>query len=101
MSSNLPSISPLFVRYTQMASATWMLICCTAGATRAQTSGAVAQTRTFARVQLLETEAVTSAGVSLGDLDRDGDLDIVLAKWRHWPLYNLVLRNNGGGASMA
>ena len=101
MSSNLPSISPLFVRYTQMASATWMLICCTAGATRAQTSGAVAQTRTFARVQLLETEAVTSAGVSLGDLDRDGDLDIVLAKGRHWPLHNRVLRNNGRGDFMA
>ncbi len=46
---------------------------------------------------LLETEGATSAGVSLGDLDGDGDLDIVLAKGRHWPLDNLVLVNDGSG----
>jgi len=51
--------------------------------------------RSFERVQLLETEGVTSAGVSLGDIDRDRDLDIVLAKGRHWPLHNLILRNDG------
>jgi hypothetical protein len=56
-----------------------------------------AEVRTFARMQLLETKGETSASVSLGDIDRDGDLDIVLAKGRHWPLDNLILRNDGKG----
>ena len=51
--------------------------------------------RSFERTQLLETTSETSAGVSLGDIDRDGDLDVILAKGRHWPLRNLVLRNDG------
>ncbi len=53
--------------------------------------------RTFDRMLLLEVSSATSASVSLGDIDRDGDLDIVLAKGRHWPLQNLVLRNDGRG----
>ena len=56
-----------------------------------------AEVRTFERVQLLETKGETSASVSLGDIDRDGDLDIILAKGRHWPLDNLILRNDGKG----
>lgn len=52
---------------------------------------------TFGRMQLLETGGATSAGVSLGDLDGDRDLDMVLARGRHWPLDNLVLRNDGKG----
>lgn len=56
-----------------------------------------AEERTFDRVQLLEPKGETSAGASLGDIDRDGDLDLVLAKGRHWPLDNLVLRNDGKG----
>jgi FG-GAP-like repeat len=56
-----------------------------------------AETRTFERVQLLETKGVTSASVSLGDIDRNGTLDIVLARGRHWPLDNLILRNDGRG----
>jgi hypothetical protein len=56
-----------------------------------------AEPRTFDRMQLLETKGETSASVSLGDIDRDGDLDIVLAKGRHWPLDNLILRNDGKG----
>lgn len=51
--------------------------------------------RQFDRMQLLETTSETSASVSLGDIDRDGDLDVILAKGRHWPLRNLVLRNDG------
>jgi outer membrane protein assembly factor BamB len=43
----------------------------------------------------LEASSETSANASIGDLDRDGDLDIVLAKGRHWPLHNQVLLNDG------
>jgi len=53
--------------------------------------------RSFDRVLLLETTGETSAGVSLGDVYGDGHLDIVLAKGRHWPLNNLILRNDGKG----
>jgi len=53
--------------------------------------------RLFDRVLLLETTSETSAGVSLGDIYGDGHLDIVLAKGRHWPLNNLVLRSDGKG----
>jgi len=45
----------------------------------------------------LEETAETSANASLGDLDGDGDLDIVLAKGRHWPLVDFVLLNDGAG----
>ena len=45
----------------------------------------------------LEGSAETSANASLGDLDNDGDLDIVLAKGRHWPLQNRILFNDGKG----
>src|SRR5215471_4772402 len=45
----------------------------------------------------LEEKSETTANASLGDLDGDGDLDIVLAKGRHWPLVDLVLLNDGKG----
>lgn len=53
--------------------------------------------RSFDRVLMLETKGETSASVSLGDIDGDGDLDVILAKGRHWPLVDLVLRNDGKG----
>ena len=56
-----------------------------------------AETRSFDRVKLLEEKGETSASVSLGDIDRDGDLDVILARGRHWPLDNFILRNDGKG----
>lgn len=53
--------------------------------------------RSFDRVQLLEDSAFTSASASIADIDHDGDLDIILAKGRHWPLNNLIFRNDGKG----
>lgn len=50
----------------------------------------------FKQVNLEETSE-TSANTSAGDLDGDGDLDIVLAKGRHWPLHNRILINDGKG----
>ncbi|MFY7922378.1 MAG: hypothetical protein ACOVSI_08185, partial [Gemmatimonas sp.] len=42
--------------------------------------------RVFERVLLLETTSETSASVSLGDIDGNRTLDVILAKGRHWPL---------------
>ncbi len=51
----------------------------------------------FDRVLLLEAEAATSANVAIGDVNGDGNLDLVLAKGRHWPLVNRVLLGDGHG----
>ena len=51
----------------------------------------------FDRAVLLEQEAATSANVSIGDLDQDGHLDIVLVKGRHWPLSDILLMGDGTG----
>ena len=51
----------------------------------------------FSRVVELEEIPGPSANVSAGDLDGDGDLDIVLAKGRHWPQVNRVLMGDGTG----
>jgi hypothetical protein len=52
---------------------------------------------TFDRAQLLEQTSETSANVSIGDVDGDGRLDIVLVKGRHWPLVDRVLLGDGAG----
>ncbi len=51
----------------------------------------------YDRVVLLETTSETSANASIGDVNGDGNLDIVLAKGRHWPLVDRVLLGDGHG----
>jgi hypothetical protein len=60
-------------------------------------SRAAAGSRSFERSMSLEDSGATSANVSIGDLDDDGHLDILLVKGRHWPLDNLVLMGDGTG----
>ena len=57
--------------------------------------------RSFHTAVLLETSSEDSANVSMGDLDGDGDLDVVLAKGRHTPLLDRVLINDGKGGFVA
>ncbi|MGO9256799.1 MAG: FG-GAP repeat domain-containing protein [Bryobacteraceae bacterium] len=45
----------------------------------------------------LESVSETTANVSIGDLNGDGKLDLVLAKGRHWPLPDVVLFGDGKG----
>ena len=51
----------------------------------------------FDRALMLETTSETSANVSVGDLNEDGNLDILLVKGRHWPLKSRVLLGDGKG----
>ena len=60
---------------------------------------AKAQGRTFAvhPYAVLGTRTDRSAGVALGDVDGDGDLDAIVANGRHWAQENEVFLNNGAG----
>lgn len=53
--------------------------------------------RRFDQSLALEDSGYTSASASVGDVNRDGHLDIVLVKGRHWPLQNLVRLGDGRG----
>ena len=55
----------------------------------------------FERSLLLEETSETSANVSIGDVNGNGHLDIILVKGRHWPLVNLVLEGDGAGTFAA
>src|SRR5271169_3451712 len=55
-----------------------------------------ASIRSFDAVPL-ESVSETTANASIGDLNGDGILDIVLAKGRHWPLKDVVLFGDGKG----
>jgi hypothetical protein len=52
--------------------------------------------RTFESVPL-ESVSEFTANASIGDLNGDGHLDIVLAKGRHWPQADVVLFSDGKG----
>jgi hypothetical protein len=73
-----------------------LLTSCQSSQNRSE-SKTIGTASTFQRSVFLEDGAETTANASLGDLDGDGDLDIVLAKGRHWPLVDLVLLNDGRG----
>jgi hypothetical protein len=53
---------------------------------------------TYARTLQLEPSADTSANVSIGDVNGDGKLDLVLIKGRHWPGMSRVLLGDGRGS---
>ncbi|MEX2285301.1 MAG: VCBS repeat-containing protein [Gemmatimonadota bacterium] len=68
---------------------------------RAKASDQVIIDLRYDRSLLLETTSETSANVSIGDVDGDGKLDLVLAKGRHWPLVDRVQLGDGRGGIRA
>ncbi|EED30498.1 Na-Ca exchanger/integrin-beta4 [gamma proteobacterium NOR5-3] len=57
--------------------------------------------RSFERSLALEDTAYSSANVSLGDVNGDGHLDVILVKGRHWPLENQLRLGDGKGGFAA
>ncbi|MFN2315072.1 MAG: FG-GAP repeat domain-containing protein, partial [Gemmatimonadales bacterium] len=64
---------------------------------RGQLGGPPPGARQFGRPLALEDSGFTSANASVGDVNGDGHLDVLLVKGRHWPLRNLVLLGTGQG----
>ena len=46
---------------------------------------------------ILGTHKERTASIGVGDIDNDGDADILVANGRHWPGQNRVFVNNGKG----
>ena len=57
-----------------------------------------AQERTFRPLRSLGGGSELTASVSLGDVNGDGALDVVVANGRHWPEQNRVYLNDGDAA---
>jgi len=51
----------------------------------------------YERTLVLDTKAETSANVSIGDLDGDGKLDLLLVNGRHWPKISRIFLGDGRG----
>jgi hypothetical protein len=49
------------------------------------------------KMNLLGGAKEKTASLSSGDIDNDGDIDIIVANGRHWPGQNKILINNGIG----
>ena len=45
----------------------------------------------------LGVDTYLTASTSIGDLDEDGDMDIVVANGRHWSQFNQIFLNDGKG----
>lgn len=90
----LRAMNPSPFRRRWLRASTAVALCIAGSAAFASQAGAP---RAFDRVLLLETTSETSASVSLGDIDGNRTLDVILAKGRHWPLLDQVLRNDGTG----
>ena len=45
----------------------------------------------------LSNQKEKTASIGIGDIDDDGDIDILEANGRHWPAQNRVFLNNGKG----
>lgn len=51
----------------------------------------------YIRSLQLEKKSDTTANISMGDLDGDGHLDLLLVKGRHWPIIDRILLGDGRG----
>ena len=52
----------------------------------------------YRRIGSLGTAVERTASISVGDVDSDGDLDLVVANGRHWAGQNKIFLNNGKGS---
>lgn len=59
---------------------------------------AAQEARTFRPIRSLGAGSELTASVSLGDVNGDGALDVVVANGRHWPGQNRVYLNDGRAA---